>query len=132
MKKTLCLSLATLFFTACFSACQSYYSAGTFNDNNVHAIKNDYTLLGNVKGEASYTTIFCCIVVGSGGYIAAYKDALHNCPEADDLIDLKVDNSLFSVPILNLFYMNSAVELYGKAIKYKNPIPKKEFLEKDE
>lgn len=76
--------------------------------------RSQFRILGEVEGESSYI-IVAGIAIGDAGYDAAYRDAISQIPQADALIDVKVDRRVFS--FLGIF-IRISTKLTGKAIKF--------------
>ena len=75
----------------------------------------EYQVLGNVEGTSSAKSIFFMFAVGDGGINTAITNALSRAPQADDIIDLKVDTDVFNFLWM---YISSTTHVHGKAIKY--------------
>ena len=81
---------------------------------------DDIVILGDVIGKSSMVNILGLVSAGDAGINTAKKDALEKYPQADDIINIEVDNQHIS--ILSL-YSHSETILRGKAIKYKKGLP---------
>lgn len=75
-------------------------------------------VLRPVQGKATSTDIMLLFSFGDSGIEAAKKDALAYLPDADDIFNIEVDATHFS--ILSLFN-TSTTTLRGLAVKYKTP-----------
>lgn len=86
------------------------------NFSGEHGGLHTYEILGNVEGSSSATSILGLIAVGDGGIAAAYKEAMQRYPEADVLIDVRIDKKTSS--FLGLFSSYTTI-VTGKAAKIK-------------
>ena len=73
-----------------------------------------YKILGEVEGKATATSILGLIAAGDASVNSAYKNALKQIPNADDLIEVKVDYK--GTSFLGLFASYTTI-VRAKAIK---------------
>ena len=73
-----------------------------------------YKILGEVEGKATATSILGLIAAGDASVNSAYKNALKQIPDADDLIEVKVDYK--GTSFLGLFASYTTI-VRAKAIK---------------
>lgn len=90
---------------------------------------DDIIILGDAVGEAELISVLGLVTVGDMGIEAAKKDALKAYPQADDIINIEVDERRLS--ILYFIFSQTEITLRGKAIKYKKPLPAVLSIEKN-
>lgn len=91
-------------------------SCGIFVSAPVRPLVEEYKVIRqHVVGSATSKGWVWLVSTGSSTYAAAYKDALKHLPEADDIIDIKVDvtkSGIFG------FGLATTLTVHGTAIKY--------------
>ena len=91
-------------------------ACGVFVQQPVRPLVEEYKVIRqNVIGESTSTGWLWIVSTGSSTYEASYKDALRHLPEADDLIDIKVDVTKKG---LFMFGVQTVLTVRGTAIKY--------------
>jgi len=95
----------------------------TFIGNRTSSF-DDVTVLGDVSASGDIMTVLCVVTIGDASLQTLKEKALRQCPGADDIINIEVDNHVFG--ILGVVYKKVYVTLRGKAIRYnKRPRPYK-------
>jgi hypothetical protein len=91
-------------------------ACGVFVQQPVRPLVDEYKVIRqNVVGESTSTGWLWIVSTGSSTYEASFKDALAHLPEADDLIDIKVDVTKKG---LFMFGVQTVLTVRGTAIKY--------------
>ena len=90
-------------------------SQGAFIGNKSSSLK-DVNVLGKVRGTAEVQSILGLFSFGDASIEAAEKAALAKYPEADDIINVVVDNK--QTNYLSL-WIKAQITLRGIAVKYK-------------
>lgn len=91
-------------------------SCGVFVSQPVRPLVEEYKVVRqNVVGSSTSRGWLWIVSTGSSTYAASYKDALKHIPEADDLIDIKVDVTKKGV---FCFGIETVLTVHGTAIKY--------------
>ena len=84
---------------------------------------NGVTILGDVSTSGEIMTVLCVVTVGDTSLQTLKEQALRKYPDADDIINIEVDNHVFG--ILGCVYKKVVVTLRGKAVRYDRRHPGK-------
>ncbi|MBU8901342.1 MAG: hypothetical protein KOO69_01245 [Victivallales bacterium] len=91
-------------------------ACGVYVSPPVRPLVEEYKVIRqDVVGSSTSTGWLWVVSTGNSTYEASYKDALKHLPEADDLIDIKVDVTKKG---LFMFGVQTIMTVRGTAIKY--------------
>lgn len=88
----------------------------TFIGNKAESLKN-VKVLGDVSATGELMTVLCVVTMGDVSMRTLKDMALRQYSEADDIINVEVDNEVFG--IVGCVYKRVRVTLRGKAVRYK-------------
>lgn len=87
----------------------------TFIGNRIASF-DGMTVLGDVSANGEIMTVLCVVTIGDASMQTLKEQALRQYPNADDIIDIEIDNHVFG--ILGCVYKKVVVTLRGKAVRY--------------